>query len=450
MKALARITPVKATPNEMPCLRTDDRAYVRMGFYVLLVTFVLLLGWSALAPLQSAVVANGRLVAASQNKIVQHLDGGLVERILVADGHLVEAGQPLLRLDANPLQIKLSNIGRQLFELHSNLERLSAERSGHTEVKFSAGLHNRAESEFDREILDTQHALFHSRRQAVSSEREMLELRSTQASSQIEGLSRMIQSWKQRAYLLEKDLAGLEILSAGKLVSATKVRELQRKRFELSGDIAEREGEVARLKESVAENRQQMVLRQKEYQGEVVTSMRDLQAQLIVLDANRRAVLDKLSRIEIAAPSSGKIKGFNIVTAGAVIRAGEAIMEIVSVETSYRIHARVSPMDVDALHPGMQAEVRMPTFDGSRNFPVIYADLEDVSADAYTNEAEDISYYKATLALERDGLGVLADEGAQLIPGMPVEVFLRTGERTFFDYLTRPLQDLVARALNEA
>jgi len=449
MAALAKLDTVQVPATREP-VRTDDRAYVHLGFVTLIVTFGLLLGWAAIAPLQSAVVASGRLVAASQNKVVQHLDGGRVERILVADGDRVEAGQPLLQLDARPLEIELENTRGQLFELQANLERLTAERGRKDSLTFSAQLREGASGGLDHQILDTQLALFESRRQAVSSERAMLEQRSKQATTQIVGLNRTIRAMRERGQLLDKDLAGLEKLNAGRLVSVTKVRELKRKSMELSGEIAEREEEVARLRESIAENSQQVLLRQREYQREVVTTLRDLQARLITLQGRHQAVIEKLSRVEITAPASGKIKGFDIVTRGAVIRAGAAIMEIVPLEPSYRIHARVSPMDVDALHPGMQAEVRLPAFDGARNFPVIYAGLEDVSADAYSDEARDLAYYKATLTLKPGGLAVLEDEGAQLMPGMPVEVYVKTGERTFFDYLTRPMQDLVARALNEA
>ena len=450
MTGMAKITTTGLPVDVTPAIATDDRAYIRLGLRVLLLTFGLLFGWAAVAPLQSAVVAAGRLVAASQNKTVQHLDGGLVEEILVADGDRVEAGQPLLRLDAQPLQIQLGNIRGQLFELQANLERLTAERGKDTDLVFSPQLLKRVESDFQREILDTQLALFRSRREAVSSEREMLEQRSKQATTQIVGLNSALRSMRQRNELLEKDLSGLQRLNAGKLVSTVKVRELQRRLIELGGEVAEREAEVAGLRESIAENNQQMMLRQQEYQREVVTTLRDLQAQLIGLEARRQAVSEKLSRITITAPAAGKIKGFRIVTAGEVIPAGAPIMEIVPLEPHYRIHARISPMDVDVLHPGIQAEVRLSAIDGAGNFPVIYADLENLSADAFTDEARDAAYYMATLVLDRAGLDVLADEDVHLMPGMPVDVFIKTGERTFFDYLTRPLQDLLARALNEA
>jgi len=450
MPMLARIETTSVPAQQLAGPETDDRSYVRLGLAVLLLTFGVLLGWAAIAPLQSAVVAGGRLVAASQNKTVQHVDGGQVAEILVADGDRVSAGQPLLRLDDSALRIRLHNIRGQLLEQQANLVRLEAERREQDRLVFPDELQALAASEGGGGALETQQTLFSSRRQAAASEREVLEQRAKQASAQIQSLGASIATLRQRVRLLDRDLAGLRKLNADRLVSETKVRELQRRRMELLGDIAEREGEVARLRESVAENQRQGTLRQKEFQREVAGSLRETRAQLMLLEANRETVQDKLSRVEITAPASGRIKGFDIVTPGAVIRAGEAIMEIVPAEASFRIHARVSPMDVDALHPGMQAEVRLPAIDGARNFPVIYAGLEAVSADAFDGDPGGTAHYRVTLALSPEGLRVLADEGARLVPGMPVEVYVKTGERTFLDYLTRPLQDVVARALNEA
>lgn len=450
MTALAKVATARGPTDPPVVVETDDNAYIRLGFLTLAITFGLLLGWAAIAPLQSAVVASGRLVAASQNRVVQHPDGGQVVEILVADGDRVEVGQVLLRLDARPLHVRLQNADRQLFELQAKLERLTAERGKKQQLIFSDALLAGAGSDFGREILDTQQALFDSRHQTLLSEKVMLEKRFRQVTTQIVGLNRTVWSMRERATMLRKDYTELEKPNSGKLVPMTRVRELKRRQMELGGEIAESEAEVARLRESIAKNSQQMMLRQRVYQREIATTLRDLQAELISLEARRQVISGKLARVEITAPAAGKIKGLDIVTTGAVISAGEPVMEIVPPEPGYRIHARVSPMDVDALHPGMQAEVRLPAFDGARDFPVIYAGLEDVSADAFTGDSQELAYHKATLALRHEGLDVLDSEGGRLIPGMPVEVYVKTGERTFLDYLARPMQDLLARALNEA
>jgi HlyD family type I secretion membrane fusion protein len=440
--------PVSSPRKDMAA--TDDLRYVRLGFGVVALTFGVLLLWAGLAPLSSAVVASGRLVAASDNKVVQHLDGGLVRQILVADGDIVGAGDTLLRLDPRPLEIERDNVERQLFELLAGLERLRAERDGAPELIFSASLMDEAADDFRAEVLRTQQALFRSRRAVMTAERDMLGERASQAEERIAGIDRIIRALQRQIALIDEDLGGLAKLKAENLVAATKVRESQGRRSALLADVAERETEAAALRDLISENRQRIELRAREFARDVATELRDLQTRGLALQARRESILDQQARLDVVAPNGGKIKGFSIVTSGAVIEAGAPILEIVPLDSGLRIHARISPMDVDVVHPGMRAEIRLPAVDGSRHFPVLHANLADVSADAYVTPQQDDAYYKAVLALHADADRVLRDERVQLLPGMPVDVYIKTGERTLLDYLTRPFQDLMARALNEA
>lgn len=450
MTAPNRFSKAQQSSSRAEAPNTDDQPYVRIGLVALTLTFVLLLAWAALAPLRSAVVATGRLTAAAENQTIEHLDGGLIDEVLVRDGDQVSAGQILLRLDPNPLRIQRDNADSQLFEIQANLERLAAERDGLDELTFSSRLSEETETDFERDILATQQALFETRRKAAAAEHAMLVQRAKQADNQIDGLEELVGTLRKRVALLDEDLKGLRRLKSDNLVSATKLRETERRRTELVGEIAEREGEIASLGETVSENRQRIELRKREFQRDVAIELREVQAKAISLTAARQAVADKLSRIDIKAPADGTVKGFDIVTTGAVINAGDPIMEIVPTDKRYRVQARISPMDVDALHPGMQAEIRLSAIDGSRNFPVIHADLRGVSADVFTSEYRDEAYYKALFAIGDQSMAVLNEENARLVPGMPVDLYIKTGERTFLDYLTRPLQDLLARALNEA
>jgi epimerase transport system membrane fusion protein len=193
-----------------------------------------------------------------------------------------------------------------------------------------------------------------------------------------------------------------------------------------------------------------VTLLKRDFVKEVIANRRELEASWTELQAQQRALVDKLSRIDIRAPVGGKVKGFNVVTTGAVISAGAPIMEIVPHESLFTIHARVSPMDIDALYPGLKAEVRIPVFDSARNFPSLYSELQDVSTDVYVEEQSDEAYYKATLTLDEETMAILQQQNLQLISGMPVEVVIKTGERTLFNYLVKPLQDMVVRAFNEA
>ncbi len=431
-------------------LKINDRPYRLLGWITLATTFVLLLGWSVLAPLDSAVVANGRINVASLNKSVQHLDGGLVRTIAVRDGELVRQGQLLLSLDPKPLEIKLDNIKDQLIETEANLERLSAERDNQSEFSFSADLEARVKQMNMQSILTTQHQLFESRRQALQSEQAVLRQRLVKTKQEIVSSQKLIRTLNHRLDLLSQDLSGVQKLADRNMASKMKLREVQRQKSELHGDVISREADVVQLEFSLPEIRSQIDLLEKDYRKEVITQLRDLQTRRINLQAEQQTVEEKLGRIDILAPVTGKIKGLEVVTLGAVINAGNTLMEIVPHERDFRIHAQLSPMDIDSIYPGLKAEVRIPVFDGSQHFPSLYTSLEDVSTDVYLEQRSGDAYYKATFKVDGESLTVLEKKNLRLISGMPVEVVIKTGERTLFDYLIKPLRDMVVRSFNEA
>jgi HlyD family type I secretion membrane fusion protein len=429
---------------------TDDSRYRRLGWATLALTFVVLFSWSAFATLESAVVANGRVHVASLNKSVQHLDGGLVRTIAVKHGDQVVEGQLLLSLDRRPLEIKLKNIADQLIETDASLERLVAERDMLPKLTFSPGLETQAEREEAKPILDTQLQLFHSRRQTLSSEQAILRQRLLKTEQNIAGKEKLNITLKARLGLLNQDLAGLHKLVARKLASQAKLREVQRQANELQGDLISNQAEIERLKSSLPEIRSEIELLDREYRKEAITKLRELQARRINLITEQQGLEERLSRVDIRAPVSGKIKGLNVVTRGAVIKEATTIMEIVPLERGFRIHARVSPLDIDSLQPGLKAEVRIPAFEGARYFPSLYADLEDISTDVYLEERSGESYYKATMQVDKESLAVLEQENLKLVSGMPIEVVIKTGERTLLDYLLKPMREMVVRAFNEA
>ncbi len=438
------------SPTKEEKAYTDDKPYRLLGIVTLTVTFGVMLLWSTLATLDSAVVANGRVYVASLNKTVQHLDGGLVKAIAVKDGEQVVEGQLLLSLDRRPLEIKLDNLADQLIETEANLERLAAERDDSSKLTFSAALQKKAREKKAQSTLETQLQLFESRRQALSSEQAILRQRLVKTEQEITGTKKLNKTLETRLRLLNEDLSGLHKLAKKKLASQAKLREVQREVNELKGELIRRQADVENLESSLPEIRSQMELRQREYRKEVITNLRDLQSNRINLLAEQQALKERLSRIDIRAPVSGKIKGLNVVTQGAVIKAATTIMEIVPEERGFSIHAQISPMDIDSLQPGLKAEVRIPAFDGSRYYPSLYADLMDISSDVYVEERSGESYYKATMLVDGESLAILEKENLKLVSGMPIEVVIKTGERTLLDYLIKPMREMVVRAFNEA
>ncbi len=438
------------SPTKEEKAYTDDKPYRLLGLGTLTVTFGVMLLWSTLATLDSAVVASGRVYVASLNKTVQHLDGGLVKTIAVKDGDQVMEGQLLLSLDRRPLEIKLDNIADQLIETEASLERLAAERDDLSKLTFSPALQKKAHAKQAGATLETQLQLFDSRRQALSSEQAILRQRLVKTEQEIAGTRKLNKTLETRLSLLNEDLSGLHKLVQKKLASQAKLREVQREVNELKGELIGHQADVENLESSLPEIRSQMELRQREYRKEVITNLRDLQANRINLIAEQQALNERLSRIDIRAPVSGKIKGLNVVTQGAVIKAATTIMEIVPEERGFSIHAQISPMDIDSLQPGLKAEVRIPAFDGSRYYPSLYADLMDISSDVYVEERSGESYYKATMLVDGESLANLEKEHLKLVSGMPIEVVIKTGERTLLDYLIKPIREMVVRAFNEA
>jgi HlyD family type I secretion membrane fusion protein len=441
---------MKHADSKMKSKYIDDSRYRRLGWATLALTFVVMFSWSALATLDSAVVANGRVHVASLNKSVQHLDGGLVKTIAVKDGDQVLEGQLLLSLDRKPLEIKLGNISDQLIETDASLERLAAERDMLTKLDFSPALDTLAKKKKATPTLETQLQLFDSRRKTLSSEQAILRQRLLKTEQEIKGKRKINKTLKTRVSLLNQDLAGLHKLVAKKLASQAKLREVQRQVNELQGDLISNQAEVERLESSLPEIRSEIELLEREYRKEAITNLRELQAHRINLLAEQQSLEERLSRVDIRAPVSGKIKGLNVVTRGAVIREATTIMEIVPLERGFRIHAQISPLDIDSLQPGLKAEVRIPAFESARYFPSLYADLEDISTDVYLEERSGESYYKATMRVDDESLAVLEQENLKLVSGMPIEVVIKTGERTLLDYLLKPMREMVIRAFNEA
>ncbi len=428
----------------------DHCLYIRLGIAVLFLTFGIVLGWSGLAPLNSAVVASGQISVASQNKTVQHLDGGIVKHIAVKDGDWVEQGELLLQLDHSLLDIRLDNSNKQLFEIVANLERLKAERNNQQELSFSSDLQKQADSEFEQQTLLSQLNLFRSRRETLQSEQTVLQQRLKQHNKQITGLQQLLKTLSSRLSLLEDDLQGLHTLVNKNLASKAKLRETQRLKKQLQGEMFSRQGEISRLREVYAETEHQILLIKKEYTQGVVSEFSQQHAQQIRLQAETQAIKDKLQRIEIKAPVSGKIKGLEVVTLGQVIKPGQEIMQLVPTDQDFVIQAQISPMDIDVIKIGQKAEIRLSVFDISKQLPTLYASLTDISNDVFQPGPEQHSYYKANLTVTPESLDLLKQHEQILISGMPAEVLIQTGKRTLLQYFIKPFQDMLARAFNEA
>lgn len=429
-------------------LPLDDGPFRRLGMFVSVVMLGGFVAWASFAPLKSAVVASGKLVVESRNKVVQHLDGGIVADIYVKEGDMVKKGQPLLKLSEVQIQAQIDIINSQLWEAMANLARLTAERDGQEKLILSAELEALKSEPKMAQYLATQLELFKVRRQAFHSEQAVLKERVNQTKEQIQGLEKVLASERTRAHSLSQDVKDWQVLYEQQFADKVRLREMQRQLSELEGDISGKESDVARLKQSVSETERQMKLRQQEYLKEVTDQMRDAQAKQSESEARRAALQDQMNRIDIISPDDGRVVNFDVVTVGAVIEPRRVMMEIVPAEQQFAVMGQMDTMSVDQVTTGQKAEIKFTAF--NTNFlPVLYGQVQSVSADAVMDEATKMPYYKVKVIPDQSAVDELEKHNWQLVSGMPADVYIITKERTLMNYILRPIQMMFMRAFNE-
>lgn len=430
--------------------RTSDTTYKIIGAATVITMIGVFGGWAALTELDSVVVSAGKISLETRNQTVQHLDGGIVSALHVREGDWVEAGQVLLTLDTEALSIRRAQVREQLFETKVALERLAAERSSTDDFVISSALLAEAQSNSDFQAIQTQTNLFAARKATLAAERDTTEQRIIQAEIQITNSYAQIESLEERISLLNEDLVVAETLAQRGFARLSTVRELRRSISELQARILSFQGDISRLTESLVESRLRLNALQSNFLGQVVQEEQSTQSRQIDIRASLSSIDEQLARSEMRAPLSGKIKGLNLTTIGAVLAAGDTVMEIVPATEAIEIEARISPSDIDVVYPGMMAETRFSVLDEFQDMPAMFAQVVDVSTDAYEDERGNGTYYTATLNMDAQAFITLQENQGSLVSGMPVEVLLNTGKRTLLEYLVQPLTETVSKAFNEA
>lgn len=440
--------PVQEKPEQAPLLLTDDTGFRRFGMFVALGMLGVFLLWAAFAPLKSAVVAPGKIVVESRNKVVQHLDGGIVSDIYVKEGDVVRQGQPLLHLSEVQLRAQLNIVNSQLWESMANLARLTAERDGKEVMQLPDDVVALEKEPTMAQYLTTQKQFFMARRQAYHSEQSVLKERIAQTKQQMIGLESVIASQEKRSRSLTQDVKDWQKLFEQQYADKVRLRDMERQLTELEGDTASKKSEMARLRQVIAETEGQLVLRQQEYLKEVSDQIRDAQAKRSESEARQAALMDQLNRVEIVAPADGRVVGFDVVTIGAVIEPRRPIMQIVPNEHAFAVIGQIQTTNVDQVVVGQQAEIKFTAF--NTNFlPVMYGKVESVGADSEFDEATKQPFYKVRVMPDPDAVKVIEKQGWQLVSGMPADVYIQTKDRTLLNYIIRPFQVMFSRAFNE-
>jgi len=401
-------------------------------------------GWAVLTEISGAVIASGRLVATQDDQVVQHPEGGVVAEIRAREGALVSAGQTLVRLDDKILSAELEATRYRLAALHARIARLEAEQADAKEVDFS--IHPSLSGvEILEEHRANQSETFSARRAARAAERDRLEQQESQTSARLRGLREQQGAILRQIELVEAELHDQESLASRGLATEARLNTLRREQAQLTGQKGEIEAGIAEaeagfLQMQTDHERGQIALRE-EIAGALEASRLERAALL-----ERLATLEaRAHRLDIRAPISGRVHDLRLHAIGAVLRGADPVARIVSDEAAARILGRVAPVHVDELHPGQEARLRFPALN-ARTTPEITGRLLRVSADTLQDQASGETYYEVEIEITEEGL---ADLGAALVPGMPVEAYIHTEPRSPMSYLLRPLGDYFARAFRE-
>ncbi len=421
--------------------------FVLLGMLALVGLLGGLTYWSVTTEIAGAIVTSGRVEVESNRQIVQHPQGGVVGEILVADGDRVEAGQVLIRFDAVLTESELAITEGQLFELLGQKSRLLAERDGAGQINFDPELLEAAKTRPRvAELMESQSRLFAARRASLNEELSQWTERSRQINNQIEGSQAQLASLEEQAALLELELADQQSLLDSGLTQASRVSALKREAASFGGRIGALDAEIAQARARLAEIEIERLKLATSLREEAIGALRELQSREIELRQNRLSLLEVLDRLTLRAPRAGVIYGLAVHTTRAVVQPAEPILYIIPQDEPLVIRSQIPTQHIDQIRPGQPATLRFTTFD-QRTTPEIFATVSNISADVFVDDRSGASYYTAELRPDPGELEKLA--GLEILPGMPVEAFIKTDERTPLAYLVKPLANYFNRAFRE-
>jgi HlyD family secretion protein len=431
----------------IPPRHWSARKPLTLGFVTLIALVCGLGTWSVLTRLSGAIVASGQIEVAQNRQVVQHPDGGVVAEILVAEGAEVRAGDILIRLDGTLLQSELSIVENQLFELLARRGRLEAERDGAATMTLPAEVTQMAATRPDvRELAEGQERLFAARAETLGQLIDQRQKRITQIVSQIEGIAAQSASIAAQIALVQQDLASQQELLKKGLVQIARVLTLERELAQLEGQAGELAAARAEAEGAMTEIEIGTLGLASQRREDALTELRDVAARELELAERRRALVEQIARLDIRAPVSGIILSMAVTTPRSVIRPAEPVLYIIPQDRPLVIAVRVPIIHVDQVHVGQEVRLHFSAF-SARTTPELLGKVVKVSADALTDERTMVPYYRTEITINPGEVDRFDDQ--TLVPGMPVEAFIRTDDRTPLSYLMKPFTDYFTRAFRE-
>ncbi len=439
-------------PPEPPAPPDPNRWSVRRPLAVGTLAILLLFGgfgvWAVESRISGAVVASGQVEVEQNRQVVQHPDGGVVEEIRVREGQAVDGGAILIRLDGTLLRTELTIVEGQYYEIMARRGRLEAERADAEDIRFPQPLMDAAaQDETLRSLVEGQRSLFLARRDTLTQSLDQLQKQFEQVNAQITGIDAQLQALESQRNLIQQELEDQQSLLDRGLAQAPRVLALRREAARIDGQIGELQASRAGAETRQTEIDVERLRLSAQRREDAETLLRDLGYRELELAERRRSLIEQIDRLDIRAPVSGVVYDLKVTTPRSVIRPAEPLLYIIPQDRPLVIGARIATINVDEVQIGQPVVLRFSAF-SSRTTPEIDGQISRISADALTDEHTGAPYYRAEVVIPADQLEKLG--ALALVPGMPVEVYIQTGERSPMTYLLKPLADYFNRAFRES
>jgi len=431
-------------PSPFP--KTDTRPALIIGMILMVLLFFGFGGWAAYANLSGAIIANGIIAVQGKPKTIQHLDGGIVAELKIKNGDRVEKGQLLVQLDSVSLEANRKIYSTRLLDAVARRARLKAERDSNKEINFNEPLLEQMNLKPDKAILHSQVELFEARALSRQGQIDQLNEKKEQFNHQIRGNIALKKSKTRQHELLKKEFDGVNQLYIKGFAPVTRTLALERQLEDILGQIAEHDADLARIKNSISETNIQILQVEREFRQNVLSELQKTQIEISDTTQQIHATVQQLKRVDIVAPISGIIHELNIFTIGGVVGPGAGILQIISQDDALVVEANVEPQYIDKLVIGQKARVRFSAFD-QRITPELNGFVKIISPNTVVQENTGAAFYRIVIEVPESELSKL--KNLKLIPGMPAETYIKTGDRTLLNYLVKPLRDQIRRAFRE-
>lgn len=442
------VTPAKDQNTSKPMdLKQMIAREEKRGAIAIAAFLAFVLAWSTLAPISSAAIAPGVISTVGARKTVQHLEGGIIERILVQDGSDVKIGDPLILLEDTMAKASYELIRTQYYTRAAQQARLHAIQTGAPHVTFPGWLLEKAREPETFEILSTQRNLLVTQRRAHADRKAVLAKKIEQLHEEIKGLESQFEGLTTQLSLIRKEISGVQSLVNKGLERMPRLLSLQRNEAEITAARGAKQALISRTEQAIGETELELIASDTALQNNIAEELSNIQTELAAAGERLAASEDILNRIQISAPVSGRVVELKFHTPGGIIGPGQAILDIVPQEEDLIVEARVSPMDIDVVNEGLEAQVHLSAL-AQRNLPQITGVVSHVSADRLVDPVTGQPYFKTTVEISRETLEQLGDK-VSLTSGMPAEIMIVTGEQTLVGYLFAPVKDTLRRSFRE-